>query len=399
VEHIEALRSLLLNLFPDSGALRRQLRSHAKLRLLDDGLPGAIAGRAQVVDAVVELLHARGLGLDFIDALLAEDLYEGRRAELKQVRALWERGAAQPSAPSSSASSTVRQQIINNGSVGRQFNVAGDATFNFGQGGSMPGTRTIASPGQASALPVVVILTALEVEYNAVHGHLTDPKEDEHPAGSLYEVALYPAKAPFCRIAIVEIGAGNRGAAVAVERAITHFSPRFVLFVGVAGGLKDVAIGDVVCSTKVYGYEGGKEADDGFRPRPVAFNTSARLLARALSVKRSHNREGGTFRVFDGPIAAGEKLVADSKSATAKLLRQNYGDALAVEMEGVGFLEGAHQSHVEGLIVRGISDTLDGKSEADAGGSQARASEHAASVVFRIIEGLASSLGPVQHPQ
>ena len=124
MEHIEALRSLLLNLFPDSGALRRQLRSHAKLRLLDDELPGAI-------DVAVELLHARGLGLDFIDALLAEDIYEGRRAELKQVRALWERGAAQPSAPSSSASSTVRQQIINNGPVGQQFNVAGNPTFNI----------------------------------------------------------------------------------------------------------------------------------------------------------------------------------------------------------------------------------------------------------------------------
>ncbi len=132
MEHIEALRSLLLNLFPDSGTLRRQLRIHAKLRLLDEELPGAIAGRAQVVDAVVELLHARRLGLDFIDALLAEDIYEGRRAELKQVRALWEADQEDhEQAASSTPKGAVAQHVHNHGTVGQQFNVAGNPTFNI----------------------------------------------------------------------------------------------------------------------------------------------------------------------------------------------------------------------------------------------------------------------------
>src|SRR2546421_471702 len=72
-------------------------------------------------------------------------------------------------------------------------------------------------------------------------------------------------------------------------------------------------------------------------------------------------------RVFVAPIAAGEKVISSTRTATWKFLKQHYGDALAVEMEGYGFLRStqANQS-VEALIIRGISDLIDNKNEADA---------------------------------
>jgi nucleoside phosphorylase len=52
-------------------------------------------------------------------------------------------------------------------------------------------------------------------------------------------------------------------------------------------------------------------------------------------------------------------------------------------MEGRGLLQAAHANHqVSALVIRGISDLIDGKSEADAGGSQEMAARQCQCVCF-----------------
>src|ERR1022692_2748564 len=150
-----------------------------------------------------------------------------------------------------------------------------------------------------------VIVTALPIEFSAVCEHLEDRKEDRHPQGTVYECGRFrPATGREWEAIVIEIGAGNTGAAAEVERAITYCHPNVVLFAGVAGGLKEVAIGDVEAGSKVYGYESGKEST-GFKPRPSAHESNYRLTQAREECGRFRPATGREWEAIVIEIGAG----------------------------------------------------------------------------------------------
>jgi nucleoside phosphorylase len=240
----------------------------------------------------------------------------------------------------------------------------------------------------------VVILTALPLEYKAVRAYLEDIREEVHSQGTVYERGVFSSLHQVWDVVIGEIGMGGLNAAFEAERAIHQFEPDVVLFVGVAGGLKDVQRGDVVAATRVYGYEPGKVEATGFKSRPSIGSSSYRMEQRAKAearkddwLKRLTSPPSRPIpKPYVGPIVAGEKVIASTSSAMGQLLRENYSDALAVEMEGHGFLQATHANpQVESLIIRGISDLIDDKRQADAESGQQVAAEHASAFAFEIL--------------
>jgi formylglycine-generating enzyme required for sulfatase activity len=238
-----------------------------------------------------------------------------------------------------------------------------------------------------------VILTALPVEFNAVRKHLKFIEEKEHPLGTIYEQGVFSYNGQSLEIGIAEIGEGNEQAALEVERAIQYFNPSIILFVGVAGGVKDdVKLGDVVVASKVYGYESGK-AGDTFKPRPQLSSPNYKMLNRAKAEARKDNwlQHLGQVpnpppTVFVKPIAAGGKVISSSLSEAYKLIKSNFEDTLAVEMEGYGFLKATFANpQVDALVIRGISDLIDNKDKADKAGFQDIASCHATAFAFQIL--------------
>lgn len=259
-----------------------------------------------------------------------------------------------------------------------------------------PAAQAMASPDPAPSVTAArraVVLTALGLEFRAVRDQLTDHREDTSPTGTVYEIGRLASAGGDWEVAVVETGAGNLAASLETQRAIDHFEPRAVLFVGVAGGLKDVGLGDVVAGTKVYGYESGKDAPGGFRPRPELGMGGFALVQRARAEARKtdwRSRLSGDApprepEVFIGPIAAGEKVLANASSELVTFLRANYGDTLAVEMEGYGVMLAAQQRGTDALVVRGISDLIDGKEGTDRAGWQPRAARHAAAFAAQVL--------------
>lgn len=241
-----------------------------------------------------------------------------------------------------------------------------------------------------------VVLTALGVEYNAVRSWLEPSRPVRSEGGTRFRVGQFAGTYIDWEVAVAEIGEGNTGAAISTMKAIEHFDPDLVLFVGVAGGLKgDMRHGEVVVASKVYGYHGGK-AEENLQVRPLAFPTSFKLEQAVREAMRGswfvgEPSEGRTDqpRVTLKPIAAGEMVVASIDSPVYLHLKEHYNDAVAVDMESAGMYDAAYRhADVPALAIRGISDLLYDKTpDADAE-QQPKASRHAAAFAFAALDAI-----------
>ncbi len=238
----------------------------------------------------------------------------------------------------------------------------------------------------------VVVLTALDVEYQAVREHLVDVVSVAHPAGTLFEIGRLGQSSG--RVAIGLTGSGNTNAAVLAERSIAMLRPRALFFVGIAGALHDdLALGDVVFASKVYAYQGGRVDDRGFHAAPDAWHPdhaldqTAHRLART-GEWRTRLPDGDDRRVVLRPVAAGEVVLNSAKSDLRTQLDSHYADAAAIEMESAGAARaGQLNGALPTIVVRGISDRADGRKYAmDAGGHQGRAMVGASAFAAALIE-------------
>lgn len=245
---------------------------------------------------------------------------------------------------------------------------------------------------------MIVILTALDIECAAVRVHLSGLRAHHHAAGTVFEVGQLRAQ-PSSTVALAAIGAGTVNAAAITEQAITEFHPSVVMFVGIAGGLREwTKLGDIVVATRVYAYHGGRVDDDAFLARPRAWDTAHRLVQLAKQVNRSRawpDASDNSPAVHFEPIAAGEVVLNSLSSPEAERLRSHYNDAVAIEMESSGVALAGHLHEATPTIaIRAISDPADGsKQNADNDGWRALAARNAAAFAVGLIAAIDESLG------
>lgn len=175
----------------------------------------------------------------------------------------------------------------------------------------------------------------------------------------LYNVIVLP---------LIEIG--QTQAATATTTAIDRWRPRFIVVIGIAGGIgaKGVKIGDILIADKIVNYELQKVTPEGPEIRWDPHQVDQRLLSASnnfiddeswknlLLVKRPGQ---GEPRHFKGTIASGDKVVAFKEFL--KRTQENWPKVIGVDMEASGAAKAAFQSSVPPgfFMVRCVSDLAD----------------------------------------
>lgn len=212
--------------------------------------------------------------------------------------------------------------------------------------------RTIPAKGQEMD---VLLVVSMHTEGQKLVSKLGNLQTKNH-LGNYYLVGELAG----CTVGVHVGGRGNTEAGISTTELVLSLKPKITVFCGIAGGRKDSKIGDVVVSDFSYNYESGKEDPEGFYPRP-RISKSTKQGASLVSTFLLQFRGADHYRVYNKPIASGEKVVGTATGQTAELIKRSYGDALAVETEGFGFLKALESLGRPGFVIRGISDELENK--------------------------------------
>jgi nucleoside phosphorylase len=228
-----------------------------------------------------------------------------------------------------------------------------------------------------------VLLTALEEEREALLRRL--PPLVKLPPSAADVLVYHAGDLPFSfsdgrvasyRVVVLSVGGmGRVKAADVAAAAINRWRPRFMVLVGIAGGIASagVALGDVLIADQFVDYELQKLKSDGPSRRYEVYPADARLLAAASNleqkwrelVKTPRPEEGEPAR-FIGPIATGDKVIA-AAGALHEHLRE-WPKLIGVEMEAGGAARVAHTSARKPgfFMIRSVSDLADSAQEAPA---------------------------------
>ncbi|MDQ3706136.1 MAG: 5'-methylthioadenosine/S-adenosylhomocysteine nucleosidase [Chloroflexota bacterium] len=234
------------------------------------------------------------------------------------------------------------------------------------------------STGHPVQSPVdFVIITALREELAAV---LTKLRAYRRLPPMRHDVRIYywsevetafsdGSKHKYNVIVFSLLGMGRVEAANATNDAIKQWRPRYILLVGIAGGLavNNVKLGDILVSDQVVDYELQKLTDEGPEVRYNVYRVDPRMLGASqhlesdqwlkfVSAKRPSK---GLPSVIQGPIATGDKVVAFE--TVLERYRSAWPRLVGVEMEAGGAASAVLQrDNPPGFfMVRGVSDLAD----------------------------------------
>jgi nucleoside phosphorylase len=223
----------------------------------------------------------------------------------------------------------------------------------------------------------IVILTIIREEYEAICNHIENliPDNQDLSKPNLYAWKTGSIYCPnFESNYNVAVGLvarkANTSSAIATINACDRYSPKVIIYIGIAGGFRKLKKGDIVIADTIVGYEYGT-VNEFFRLQPnLIFQTDLGLLSSAIAFANDYNWKNNlkitppkpcSPKVYSGIIASGEKVVEDPKNEFFQQVLSAIPKIDAVEMEGVGAAqaisyEKSNYKSVAFMMLRCISD-------------------------------------------
>lgn len=231
----------------------------------------------------------------------------------------------------------------------------------------------------------VTVFTAIAAETSAMLDQL-ESFDSYFIRDSLAHTGALKETCSPCDVTVIELGPGNIETAMEAGRVRGDGSTDILLFVGIAGSLKDLAIGDVVAAHEVLWLHRARAANGEIQYRPQLSPCTRELVQVARYTAHQgcwQNRITAPLKnppkALVGQILSGEELIKDKNYKT--ILRGRYSDAVAVDNEGYG-LARAGTASLKVLVVRSASDHADEtKSDSD----QATAARSAAAFAAQLL--------------
>lgn len=208
------------------------------------------------------------------------------------------------------------------------------------------------------------------------------------PCGDCCGLSFYSADIKSRRVIIVKSGIGKVNAAVCAQVLIDRFGADAVINVGVAGGVDDkLEIGDIVISSDAveHDMDASPLGDPrGTIPRMEESYFKADTTLAELAIKASEETLSG-HRAYMGRVASGDQFIVDN--SVKAFLHDELGASCA-EMEGAAIAHVCWLNKTPFVIVRSISDNVNGNNGISFEEFTPLAAKNSAAVVLKILESL-----------
>ena len=193
----------------------------------------------------------------------------------------------------------------------------------------------------------------------------------------IYEKKFYIGSIEEKEVVLVKSNVGKVNSARVTQLLIDYFNIDLVINVGTAGSVDNsLEIGDVVVATELVQYD--------FDVTPFG-----RKLGEIENIGESIKVDEKLLKLFDninvrkGIIASGDKFIVNRED---KDNIRNIFKALAIEMEGASIAQVCYLDKIPFLVIRSITDKLDGSSKIDFEKFLESSSKNAANILKELLK-------------